>query len=385
MANKEVELLLSSCMPEVTTETKERIRTLGKSGVHWEEWVAMAKYHNVLPIVDRNITAAGVDVPAPVQEELRRSVQQYTRNNLFLMQQLLHIVKLFEDHNIPILSLKGPILGLTAYRHVTLRMSSDLDILVPEKELSKAKEVLCLHGYQESEKLSPMEEKAIRYGNCECSFYHQDTHIGIDLHWGIAPRYFAVDFDVDRIFADCKQLSIGTQKVATLSSEDLLLFLCIHGSKHLWIRLKWVCDVAFLLHTHKEMNWELVVAKAKELGCERMLHLGLFFASEHLGVQIPTQFQWVKKDKKIVVLAREARQSWINDKRLSDPSISNKERISYHLRMRESIKDRVKYCFRLVFDLNKKDIRFCSLPNWLYFLYYPLRPVRLAFKYVRRS
>jgi hypothetical protein len=44
-----------------------------------------------------------------------------------------------------------------------------------------------------------------------------------------------------------------------LSLENLLLVRCAHGSKHLWERLGWICDVAELIRVRKEKSdWEKV-------------------------------------------------------------------------------------------------------------------------------
>src|SRR3712207_8653927 len=38
-----------------------------------------------------------------------------------------------------------------------------------------------------------------------------------------------------------------------------LLILCVHGTKHIWGRLSWICDVAELLRTQPDMDWEYVL------------------------------------------------------------------------------------------------------------------------------
>ena len=58
-----------------------------------------------------------------------------------------------------------------------------------------------------------------------------------------------------------KQLNtvmISKRAVPNLSSEDLLLYLCIHGAKHGWEYLELVCCVSELLKTKKNINWNLI-------------------------------------------------------------------------------------------------------------------------------
>jgi hypothetical protein len=79
--------------------------------------------------------------------------------------------------------------------------------------------------------------------------------------------------------------------LTALAPEDLLLYLCLHGSRHLWFRLQWICDVAQLLHTHPDLDWGLLMAEATASGGKRMLFLGLSIAQEFLGVFLPPDIE----------------------------------------------------------------------------------------------
>jgi hypothetical protein len=52
-------------------------------------------------------------------------------------------------------------------------------------------------------------------------------------------------------------------EVMALVGEDLLLILCAHGAKHLWMALGWICDVAELLRVHRDMNWPDILEEAR--------------------------------------------------------------------------------------------------------------------------
>ena len=62
-----------------------------------------------------------------------------------------------------------------------------------------------------------------------------------------------------------------------MAPEELLIILCVHGSKHAWERLKWVVDVAELLRSQR-LNWKRVFSTATKWKCRRMALLGLAFA-----------------------------------------------------------------------------------------------------------
>jgi hypothetical protein len=165
----------------------------------------------------------------------------------------------------------------------------------------------------------------------------------------------------------------------TLSAEDLLLVLCLHGFTHLWERLGWICDVASLIDRRKDIDWELVLQNAAALGCRRILSLGLFLAKELLEAPVP-EGVWERLTPDITVrtVAAEIQEQLFTERDLSRSFVDG---MILHLRMRERTRDRLRSCLRLAVTPRNYDWMFLSLPDWLSFLYYPLRPLRLAGKY----
>ncbi len=76
------------------------------------------------------------------------------------------------------------------------------------------------------------------------------------------------------------------QVVKSFSTDDLLFSLCVHGSRHIWERLSWICDVAELIK-RQQLNWPALMDRAIKTDCERMFYLGLFLAERLLGASLP--------------------------------------------------------------------------------------------------
>src|SRR5204863_6282428 len=95
-------------------------------------------------------------------------------------------------------------------------------------------------------------------------------------------------FDVDELWTRQSAGQLGTVQIAQPAPEDMLLALCVHGAKHLWERLAWLCDIAGLIEQHPELNWARLIAKARATGSERMLLLGLSLAADLFGLELPT-------------------------------------------------------------------------------------------------
>jgi hypothetical protein len=176
--------------------------------------------------------------------------------------------------------------------------------------------------------------------------------------------------------------------VLTLSPEDLILFLCVHGAKHEWDQLIWVCDVAETIRAYPGLDWTTVQQRAAETGSLRMLQLGLFLAHEIAGVGLPLEAAVLAAHPAAPDLARQA---W---SRMLDP-IERKPGLVQHLRfhvgvrerpaerwaqVREKVTDHYRDAIQAVRVLvapSATDEAFVSLPRGLSALYYLVRPVRV--------
>ena len=76
-------------------------------------------------------------------------------------------------------------------------------------------------------------------------------------------------------------------EVPDMSPEINLLMLCMHGSKHMWSRLLWICDVAQLLASSPSLDWKEVTDEAKEAGLSRTLALGILLSHRVTGATVP--------------------------------------------------------------------------------------------------
>jgi len=73
----------------------------------------------------------------------------------------------------------------------------------------------------------------------------------------------------------------------SLTVEDTLLHLCVHGFRHRWSLLKWLVDVAFLLSGTEQIDWTALEREARKVACYRILILGLGLTHDILGVPLP--------------------------------------------------------------------------------------------------
>jgi hypothetical protein len=305
---------------------------------------------------------------------LRDHFRTTAAHNLFLTGEVLKLSQLFEEHGIAAVPFKGPVLAASAYGSLALREFCDLDILVHKRDCLRAGRVLLSQGYEQVDGTGD----ADKYSHTFVS----DNGVAVDLHWGIAERYFCFTLNPERLWARLVASCLAGTTIRTFSPEDTLLMLCMHGAKHRWDRLAWICDIAELTRTHQRMDWAQLITYSAELGSQRMLFLGVLLATDLLGAQLPDHvYRRIRSDPAVTLLAANVRE-WILQG--ADSGARVVERESFYLTMRERGRDRAQYFLRLLPRLmipNAQDRELLPLPRTLSLFYWLLRPIRLVVTY----
>ncbi|MCP5101260.1 MAG: nucleotidyltransferase family protein, partial [Chloroflexi bacterium] len=158
--------------------------------------------------------------------------------------------------------------------------------------------------------------------------------------------------------------------------EDHLLYLCLHGYKHSWYRLSWVVDLACLISTYPNLDWEAVIIQAKKYHIQRVIRLGLLLAHRLLKVQLPTiVHSWLEEDAKVDAILPTiiAQLAQINFKPNEQYSWAEHR---YLMAGRERIRDKVWFTICRSFTLSEHDLASYPFSTHSLFLYRMLRPFR---------
>jgi hypothetical protein len=314
--------------------------------------------------------------------QLRDNFHDNSRRNLFLTGELLNLLTLFETHQIPAIPFKGPVLAASVYENLALRQFLDLDILIHTQHVAKARELIVSQGYRRQFDLNDSQEAAYIRWYPAHGFVREDGKVVVDLHWAMTSRGFSFRLDPERLWEHPEAISLGGKELLTLSPENLLLFLCVHGGKHSWERLGWICDIAELIRSRKGMDWRTVMDQARALKSERMLFLGLYLASDLLEATLPEEVgAKVHSDPAVKSLATQVCERLFRELD-SQPGLFEGWR--FQLRIRDRLRDGCRYCFGLVMTPTGLELTLISLPALLFPLYYVLRPMRLVLKHGRK-
>jgi hypothetical protein len=285
---------------------------------------------------------------------------------------------LFRSEEIDAVVVKGPVLAVQAYGDVAMRSYGDLDLLVRQRDIRRATELMSAAGFAPAVPLSAIDAGKIPG---QYLFSKPDSKLIVELHNDCTLRYFPRRLPLEEFFARQIRVRLDAHDAPALSVEDELVLICIHGAKHFWERLIWIADVAALITRQTGIDWERVANSAKTVGAERMLHTGLRLASDLLKAQMPDKVQAaVQAD---VAAARLAEQTckWLPAAGYAPPGLF--ERAAFRLRMRGGLFAAPGYLLRLLLSPTEEDWRDSTEESRHRFLDVLRRPFRLARKYSR--
>jgi len=283
----ESELLVWCARTTVTNALKARIRQRVQEPLEWAVVLDLAGYHGVGPLVYRTLSTVCSDlVPAEWLTQLRRKTQAGALLNRLLAQELVVLCEAFEARGVLVMPIKGATLAVSAYGDLTLRDFSDMDLLVPEGSIAEAQAVLLAQGYERKDPYSESGETEHEEGPYHV-YIKRRTLFRVDLQWVMAHQHFAFQLDRPEFWQRRTPVPLANKMVQGLAPEDLLIVLCVHGSKHAWEQLKWVCDVAELLRAHDHLDWDQIFSRASMWRCRRLVLMGLSLAHRLLDVPLP--------------------------------------------------------------------------------------------------
>ena len=380
----EDELLLCAARACINPEITARMKSLMQLEMDWKRLLAAARWHRLAPLLYTHLqSACAEEMPESILLELGKQFLLNAARNLSMTAELVRILALFEDHGIPALPYKGPLLAESIYGDVALRQFEDLDILVPESKVAEAETLLRQQGYQVALELPQNRMAAYCRMKHEIPYLHPGKSILIELHWKLSPIFFHFPIDMERLWRRTEWITLAGSRVRSFSKEDALLIFCVNGSRHVWEKLELVSVVAEMLRVCPEMNWEYLFGLARDLKSEQVLLLGLLISHNLFNTEIPEPaVQQIRTDKLLRILAAEVQT------RLFIPNFQPAgvmEHFSLSVRLTDRWQDGVWIILRTLFIPQCEDWEIIKLPSCLAFLYFPLRIFRILKKYATRS
>ncbi len=368
----EDKLCLLLARRRLSPELQTRILKYLASPPQWPMILDRAYAHQVYPLLYRNLWRLGFPgVPPAVQTELKSAYLANALRNQLFAEELARLLKFLGEAGIPVIPLKGVALAQSLYGDPAARVCSDIDILVPPAKVAQAIDLIPASGYR-SDFNDSFFLKVVRRHGRHYDAVREDRGISflLELHWKLV-QHSSRDRDAVRdLWAGARPQSFFGVPAFSLTPEWELLYLCIHATDHEWRSLKWLVDVHEIASSGR-VDWQSVMRKAEEFEVDLAVRQTLAASSYLLGTRLPAYFSSVSLPEEVRLFPY-----------LRVPAEDAQNAFAFrHLRLLKRPWDKLRYFATVVFAPQLTDCDFLRLPPALGFLYYVIRPLRLAWKW----
>jgi hypothetical protein len=223
---------------------------LDSEGIDWPLFVDLIRFHRIQGLVWAGIQAAGHKVPDEVSSIIVADAEAIAATNLRAALASRDLLTDFGQAGISVTFFKGLTLGTLAYGNALIKSAVDIDLLVDDDHLPEAVEVLRQRGYRSAIPKEPVTSRQLLSWHRlhkESTWTRSRPESQVDLHTRLA--------DSRRLLPDLglksPQQTVEVAKgveLPTLQLDELFAYLCVHGASSAWFRLKWITDLAALLH-----------------------------------------------------------------------------------------------------------------------------------------
>ncbi|HMU32802.1 MAG TPA: nucleotidyltransferase family protein [Pyrinomonadaceae bacterium] len=389
--SREIRFIIDCSRTAVPEAAASRISAALAEPIDWKFVLNVAQRNAVLPLLGRTlIQGFSKQLPADIKASLESEQECHLRHNLLQTRELLEMVKFFGANGITVLPFKGPMLAIEAYGDPSYRKFNDLDVLVQPKQFHKAVALLTEKGWEPLTSVSWLTKRNWSISRKkDIYFVSPERNVNLELHWKLSGSHFGLPKEINTLWERLGSIVLAGTPVRTLGITDLLIYLCLHGSRHSWERFGWICDVHELILSKECIDWDQLFIASRRAGTENVVAFGLRLITDLFEFEVPDErwktvisspmFAEMSAETKNRLFAAKAQHIAIGDRYLD------------HLRLKERAFDRIKLHFhylswylRIIFTPNEADRNVLALPQALAPLHYVTRPIRLFYKYALR-
>ncbi|MGH7459476.1 MAG: nucleotidyltransferase domain-containing protein [Longimicrobiales bacterium] len=342
----------------------------------WELCRRLCTDHGVSVLVYQRFgTLIAQCCPPQIWARWRDGCQALTMECLARSGELVSVVAQLESAHIPVLVVKGPVLGVAFYDGIGLRPFEDLDLVVRSEDLERALTMLSRLGYVPKYALTGALRRGYfrRFG--ELHLTHATTGTVIDLHWSLLWQRYGFAAALDGAWDRTATVSIGREPIRTLGTEDLLVYLLIHAAKHGWQCLAWLGDIARVILGSAAMDWVRIASTTQRTGSTRLIATGLEICSRLLDApqQLPASLAGAAEQR----LARDVCWRLLHSPQLCSTGPAR----PLFYRALERRRDRLRWVHEVLLQPTPPDWHVVALPAALDWLYPLVRAARLMRKH----
>ena len=367
--------LLAACSwvapPSTAKYQAEEIDSLCNECMDWDAFTNLVDRHEAAALVYASLQKhAESRFPGEIKGKLKKRSEQVRRQALLHSAELVRLVRSFAGHGIDVLPLKGVTLSLQLYGDPGMRLSRDMDLMVRQENLDRADSLLEAEGYRRTFPEAGMTARQHRYLLSNCHHYgYQRERLGLhlELHWRCDVWTEELS---EELWGRCRPIDWMGVRIKYPAEDALLLFLCDHGARHKWLRLKWLSDAAMLLSRQRPAECDNLIAVARRLDLALILAQTALLANWLYEIRLPEPLRnLIFQEKSVYKLAIEALGALLGSDQYR--LLGGLRDMRYNMCLKSTMSHYTALKYLLISPSDFEEFR---LPDNLFWLYCPLRP-----------
>jgi len=219
-------------------------------------------------------------VPGEIfQTYIKQPLRIQTIHALILKQTNSTMLQRMQESGVACITLRGQSLAEAMYDPPASRPQTDIDLLVHEKDVPAAKQVVVQSGFE------PVEHHPLLFLREDALLDLHADPLDMDrIHaWGYLTPMRTQDF-----FSHTEQGEPAGMPALLVHPRVNLPYLCFHAMKHSFERLIWLWDIALLARKVQEQHqWDAVQEGIQEYRLERPCFYALSYVQKHLDAPVP--------------------------------------------------------------------------------------------------
>ena len=282
----EFALAVECCGPGATGRASRAVQIART--VDWRRFLATCRRHRIQGLAWRAIGQFRLAPPADIASQLESDAVQVATDGLKSASISLQLLDNFERDEIQIMFVKGLTLSRLAYADSFVKMSHDVDILVPLADVTRAGATLANMGYLQT--LPRGRRLASWHRVHKESVWTRPDSPTIELHSRLADNGNLIPLIGNASPTQLLEVAPGIA-LPTLAPDELVTYLSVHGASSAWFRLKWIADFAALLAGRDSSEIDRLAQRAGEFGAGRAMVVALSLASRLFGISVGRETQ----------------------------------------------------------------------------------------------
>lgn len=250
-----------------------------RNDIDWRKFIELAKRHRVECLVALNLAAQrSANVPDTVRDHFAKRLRRHSVYSLDVARATIALTEAFSDAGIPSILLKGHAVSARFYHPLTARQCIDIDILIPEEDLTRARSVVAGLGFEQyfpDFAVRPGCEDTLRALASDIAYRRASDGVQLELHWRLDRNPYLLNRDFDAMRALTTHIPLAGAKVPVLETPAQLTYLICHGAKHAWFRLKWLADIYRMLDVLTDEQSDRIARMSQRDGTMRMVATSL--------------------------------------------------------------------------------------------------------------